>query len=132
MVDGVAPHELVAQRLVVEHLPPALGGGVEDHTLAEDRGHERIGLGLVEGLFGGPEEELVGLGAGEQHHVAIGQPELAHIAALVAHPAHEADGVAPELLEVPVLALAPRHLGRLAQLAFVVIVCLRRLRLGPD
>ena len=74
---GVAAHELVAQGLVVEHLAPALGRRVEDHALAEDRRHERVGLGLVERLLGGPEEELVGLGPGEQDHVAIGQPELA-------------------------------------------------------
>ena len=79
---GVAPHELVAQRLVVEHLAPALGRRVEDHALSEDRRHERVGLGLVEHLLGGAEEHLVGLGPGEQHHVAVGQPELAHVAAL--------------------------------------------------
>ena len=33
---GVAPHELVPEGLVVEHLAPALGRGVEDHPLAED------------------------------------------------------------------------------------------------
>ena len=90
---GVAPHELVAQGLVVEHLAPALGRRVEDHAFAEDRRHEGVGLGLVEHLLGGPEEQLVGLGPGEQHHVAVGQPELPDVAALVADPAHEPDGV---------------------------------------
>ena len=111
----MAPHELVAQRLVVEHLPPALGGGVEDDPLAEDGRHERVGLGLVERLLGGPEEELVGLGPGEQHDVAAGQPELADVAALGAGPPHEPDGVAPKLVQMSVLVLAPRDLRRLAQ-----------------
>ncbi len=59
----VAAHELVFQGLVVEHLRAALGRRVEDDAFAEDRGHERIGLGLVELLLGGAEELLVGLGA---------------------------------------------------------------------
>ena len=83
---GVAAHELVPQRLVVEHLAAALGRRVEDHALAEDRRHERVGLGLVELLLGRPEEELVGVGPGQQHHVAVGQPELADVAALGPHP----------------------------------------------
>ena len=74
---GVAPHELVAQRLVVQHLAPALGRGVEHHALAEDRRHERVGLGLVELLLGGPEVELVGVGPGQQHDVAVADGELA-------------------------------------------------------
>ena len=83
---GVAPHELVPQRLVVEHLAAAFGRGVEDHPLAEHRGHERVGLGLVEDLLGGPEEELVGLGPGQQHHVPVGQAEHADVAALGTDP----------------------------------------------
>ena len=110
----MAAHELVPQRLVVEHLAPALGRGVEDHALAEDGRHERVGLGLVEQLLGGPEEPFVGLGPGEQDHVLVGQPELAHVAALGPGPAHEPDGVAPQLLQMAVLVLAARDLGRLA------------------
>ncbi len=72
---GVTAHELVAQRLVVEGLAPLLGRGVEHHALAEDRCHERVGLGLVEVLLGCPEEDLVRLRPGEQHHVLVGQPE---------------------------------------------------------
>ena len=61
-LDGgrVALHLLTAQRRVVQHLLAALGAGVEDHALAEDRRHERIRLGLVEILVGRTEEELVG------------------------------------------------------------------------
>ena len=87
---GVAPHELVAQRLVVQHLAAALRRGVEHHALAEDRRHERVGLGLVELLLGRPEEELVGVRPGQQHDVAAGQVELADVAALGPHPAHAA------------------------------------------
>ena len=112
---GVAPHELVPQRLVVEHLPTALREGVEDHALAEDGGHERVGLGLVEHLLGGPEEELVGLGPAQQHHVPVGQAELPDVAALGPDPGHEADRVDPQLLEVAVLAASPRDPGRLAK-----------------
>ena len=97
---GVAPHELVAQRLVVQHLPPSLGRRVEDHALTEDRGHEGIGLGLVEDLLGRPEEELVRLGTAEQYHVTGGQPEHPDVAALVPDALHEGDRVDPEFLEV--------------------------------
>ncbi len=103
---GVAPHELVAQGLVVEHLAPALGRRVEDHPFSEDRRHEGIGLGLVELFLGGTEEQLVGFGPGEQHDVAVGQPELADVAALLACPPHEPDGIGAQLVEVPVLSLA--------------------------
>ena len=49
-LDGgrVALHLLAAQRRVVQHLLAAFGAGVEHHALAEDRRHERVGLGLVE------------------------------------------------------------------------------------
>ena len=63
---GVALHVLAAQCGVVQHLGAPLGAGVEHHALAEDRRHERVGLGLVEILVGGAEEELVGLGARQQ------------------------------------------------------------------
>jgi hypothetical protein len=54
---------------------------VEHHALAEDRRHEGVGGSLVEVLLLGPEEELVGLGAGQQDDVAVGQTELADVAA---------------------------------------------------
>ncbi len=63
---GMALHLLTAQCGVVQHLLAPLGAGVEHHALAEDRRHERVGLGLVEFLVGGAEEELVGLRAGQQ------------------------------------------------------------------
>ena len=81
---GVTLHLLAAQRGVVQHLRATLGAGVEHHALAEDRRHERVGLGLVEILVGGPEEELVGLGAGQQDDVLVGQLEPADVAALLA------------------------------------------------
>ena len=104
----MALHLLAAQRRVVQHLLAALGAGVEHHALAEDRRHERVGLGLVEVLVGGPEEELVGLGAGEQDDVLVGQLEPADVAALLADPLHQADRVGAQLLEVAVLFLAAR------------------------
>ena len=113
---GVAAHELVPQGLVVQHLAPALRRRVEDDALAEDRRHEGVGLGLVEQLLGGPEEELVGVGPGEQHDVALGRcgtrPTSPHSARTRAH---ERDRVDAQLVEVPVLAVAARHPGRLAQ-----------------
>ena len=69
------------------------GDGVEHDALAEDRRHERVGLGLVEVLVGGPEEDLVGLGPGEQHDVAVGEAEHADVAALGAGALHQADRV---------------------------------------
>ena len=62
------------------------GRGVEDDALAEDRRHERVRRRLVERRVGRPEELLVGLGAGDQHDVAVGQPEPADVAALLADP----------------------------------------------
>ena len=103
---GVALHLLAAQRRVVQHLLAPLGAGVEHHALAEDRRHERVGLGLVEILVGGPEEELVGLGAREQDDVFVDELEPADVAAFVADALHQSDRVGPELLEVAVLLLA--------------------------
>ena len=97
---GVAPHVPVAERLVVEHLPAAFGGGVEHDALAEHRGHERVGLGLVELLLRGPEVPLVGLGAGHEHDPASGEVERAHLAALVADALHQPDGVGLEVAQV--------------------------------
>ena len=111
---GVAAHELVTEGLVVEHLPPALGRRVEDDPLAEDRGHERVGLRLVEDLLRGPEEELVGFGSGEQHHILLAEPEDPDVAALVPDPLHQCDRVDPELLEVAVLLFAARDPRRLS------------------
>ena len=103
----VAAHELVAQRLVVEHPAAFLGSGVEDHSLTEHGGHEGIRRCLVELLVRGAEEHLVGLGTGEQHDVLVGKSELADVAALRAHPAHEADRIRAQLLEVAGSAVVP-------------------------
>ena len=119
MVAAWPAHELVAQRLVVQHLAPPLGRRVEHDALAEDGRHERVRLGLVELLLGRPEVELVGVRTGQQHDVAGRQRELAHVAALGPHPRHQPDRVAAELVEVAVLALAPRHPRRLPQLVSV-------------
>ena len=110
VLDGcrMALHLLTAQRRVVQHLLAPLGAGVEHHALAEDRGHERVGLGLVEILVGGPEEELVGFGAGQEHDVLVDQLEPADVAAFVPDALHQPDGVGTELLEVAVLLLATR------------------------
>ena len=110
----MALHVLAAQRGVVQHLLAPLGAGVEHHALAEDRRHERVGLGLVEILVGGTEEELVGFGAGQQDDVLVGQLEPADVAALLADALHQPDRVGAEFLEVTVLFLAagnPRHDG---------------------
>ena len=93
------------------------GAGVEHHTLAEDRRHERVGLGLVEFLVGGTEEELVGVRAGEQDDVLVGQLEPADVAAFVAGPLHQPDRIGAELLQMTVLFFAagnPRHILQLA------------------
>ncbi len=76
------------------------GGRVEDHPLPEHRGHEGVGLGLVEHLLGRPEEELVRLGTAQQHDVAIGEPEDADVAAFGADPLEEGDRVGAELVEM--------------------------------
>ena len=60
---GMTLHLLTPQRGVVQHLLSALRTGIEHHALPEDRRHEGVGLGLVEILVGGPEEEFVGVGA---------------------------------------------------------------------
>ena len=82
--DGlrVSSHELVAKRLVVEHLPAALWRCIEDHALAEHRLHERVGLCLVEDLLWCTEEELVRPRATEHRDVSTGQIEAADVAAL--------------------------------------------------
>ena len=108
----MALHLFATQRGVVQHLLAALGAGVEHHALAEDRRHERVRLGLVEILVGGPEEELVRLRSRQEDDVLVDQLEPADVAAFVADPLHEPDGVGPELLEVSVFFLAagnPRH-----------------------
>ena len=107
----VTLHLLPAQSGVVQHLGAALRIGVEHHTLTEDRGHERVGLGLVELAVGGPEEELVGLGAGQHHHLLVGQLEPADVSALLADALHQPDRVGAEFFEVSMLFLAPGHPG---------------------
>ena len=105
----MAAHVVAAQRGVVQHLLAALGARVEHHALAEDRCHEGVGLGLVEVFVGGPEEELVALGAGQQDHLLAGELEVADIAALITHPLHQSDRVGAELVEVAVLGLSTRN-----------------------
>ena len=89
----MAAHELVTQRLVVEHLAPPFRWSVEDDTLTEYRRHERIRLGLVEHLFRSAEVGLVRFWPGEKNHIASCEAELADIPAFGADPLHEADGV---------------------------------------
>ena len=104
---GVALHLLTAQRRVVQHLRPALRIGVEHHTLAEDRRHERVGLSLVEIAVAGAEEELVGFGAGEHHDLLAGELEPADVPALLAKTLHQPDRIGAELFQVPVLFVFP-------------------------
>ena len=104
-------HLLTAQSRVVQHLLAALGAGVEHHALAEDRRHERIGLGLVEILVGGTEEELVGLGAGQEDDGLVDQLEPADVTAFLTNAIHQSDWVGAELLEVSVLFLAAGNAG---------------------
>jgi hypothetical protein len=96
----------------VEHLAAPLGRRVEHNALAEDRRHERVGLGLVQLLLGRAEVELVGVRTRQQHDVTFGQRELPHVAAFGPHPRHEADGVAAELVQMAVLALTARDAWR--------------------
>ena len=93
----------------MQHLLASLRAGVEHHALAEDRGHEGVGLRLVQILVGGAEEELVRLRPGQQDHLLARELEIADVAALVAHALHEGDRVGAELLEVAVLVLAAGH-----------------------
>ena len=102
----MALHLLAAQCGVVQHLRPTLGVGVEHHALAEDRRHERVGLGLVELGVAGAEEELVGLRPGQHDDLLVDQLEPADVTALVADAVHQPDGVGAELLEVAVLLFA--------------------------
>ncbi len=99
---GVPAHHVAAQRLVLQHLLALLGRGVEDHALAEDRRHERVGGRLVEGRVGCPEELLVGLGTGDEHDVLVGQPEPADLPALLPEAVEEPDRVDPHLGQVTV------------------------------
>ena len=112
-LDGgrVTLHLLTAQCRVVQHLLAPLGAGVEHHALAEDRRHERIGLGLVEILVGGTEEELVGLRAGQEDDVLVDQLEPADVTAFLADALHQPDWVGAEFLEVSVLFLAAGNPG---------------------
>ena len=105
----MALHLLAAQGRVVQHLLAPLGAGVEHHALAEDRRHERIGLGLVEILVGGTEEELVGVGARQEDDVLVDQLEPSDVAAFVPDALHQPDRVGAELLEMAVLFLATRY-----------------------
>ena len=100
---SVTLHMVTAKRGVVQHLLAAFRAGVEDDTRAEDGRHERVGLRLVQVFIGGAEEEFVRVLTGQQDHVFIGELEGADIPALVTKPAHQADRVGAELLEVPVL-----------------------------
>src|SRR3954469_1148994 len=104
VLDGlrVAAHHVAAQRLVLQHLLALLGRGVEHHPLAEDRRHERVRRRLVERRVRRPEELLVGPGSGDQHYVAVAQPEPADLAALRTQPFEQADRVDPHLREVAV------------------------------
>ena len=96
----MAAHHVAAQRLVPQRLAAALGRGVEDHALAEDRRHERVRLGLVQVLVGGAEEVLVGFGAGQEYYRAAGEVEGADVAALGSDAAHQGNGVASEFFQV--------------------------------
>lgn len=87
------------------------GRRVEYHALAEDRRHERVGLGLVELAVAGTEEELVGLGTGQQHHLLVGQLEPADVAALIAQTLHQPDRVGAEFFEMAVLLVAAGYSG---------------------
>ena len=112
-LDGgrMALHLLTAQRGVVQHLLAPLWACVEHHTFAEDRRHERIGLGLVEILVGRPEEEFIGLRAGQQDHVFVDQLEPTDVPALIADALHQPDRIGAELLEMSVLFLATGNPG---------------------
>ena len=116
VLDGgrVALHLLAAQCGVVQHLRSPFGVGVEHHTLAEDRRHERVRLGLIEVAVGGAEEELVGLRAGQHDDLLVDQLEPADVAAFLADAVHQPDRIGAELLEVAVLFFAtgdPGHDG---------------------
>jgi hypothetical protein len=96
----VTPHELVPQGLVPHGLLALLGGGVEDHALAEDRLHERIGGRLVELLVRSAEERLLGLLPGQEHDPMTREPELADLSALAPQPLHQREGIAAQLQQV--------------------------------
>ena len=109
-------HVLVLQCLVVEHLLPPLGRRIEDHALAEDRRHERVGLGLVQLLFGRAEESLVRRGTGKQNDTPIAQNELADVAAFFADAPHQRDRIVAKLLEVAACRVRAGNLRWLLEL----------------
>ncbi|SLE01244.1 Uncharacterised protein [Mycobacteroides abscessus subsp. massiliense] len=102
----MALHLLATQRRVMQHLLTAFRIGVEHHALAEDGRHERIGLGLVQVFVAGAEEELVGLGAGKEDDLLVGELEGADVPALRTDALHQCDGIGAELFEMAVLVLA--------------------------
>jgi hypothetical protein len=104
---GVAAHELVVQGLIVQRLPPLLRRCIEHDAGSEDRLHERIRLGLIQQLLGGPEEGLVGLRSAHEHDVPVAELELPDGAAFVADAPHEPDGIEPELVEMALRCVAP-------------------------
>ena len=59
------------------------------------------------------EEGLVGLGAGDQDDVLVGEPEPPDVAALLADPAEQADRVDPHLRQVSGATDDLRHVGAL-------------------
>lgn len=64
---------------------------------------------MIHLLIGGPEEELVGIGSGQQDDVLVGELERTDVTAFVAHPLHQADGIGAELLEMAVFFFAAGH-----------------------
>src|SRR4051794_7620441 len=102
----MALHLLTAQRGVVQHFFAPLGAGVEHHSLAENRRHERVRLSLIEILIGGTEEELVGLRTRQQDDMLVDQLEPTDIAAFVADPLHQTDRIGAKFLEMSVFFLS--------------------------
>ncbi|CKS72926.1 Uncharacterised protein [Mycobacterium tuberculosis] len=95
----------------MQHLFTPFRAGVEHHALAEDRRHERVCLGLVQVVVARPEEEFVGVRAGQQHDLLPGQLEGTDVSAFVADPLHQPDRIGAELLEVAVFVVATRNPG---------------------
>src|SRR5262249_28243288 len=96
-----------------ERLLALLRAGVEHDALAEDRRHERIRRGLVELLVGGAEERLLRLLAREHDDALAREPELADLAALVAHALEQLERRAPHLEQVAEERHAAREARRL-------------------
>ena len=91
----------VAQRRRPDHLAALLGRRVVDDALAEDRTHQLVRGGLrIEDLVGLTEERLLRLLAGEEHDVAVEQPEVAELAALRAHALEQAERIAAQRHQV--------------------------------